>query len=391
MIAATRASRRRRPRADLHPRRPGRARPLPADRRRGRPRRRLRRRCAPTSRESSTTRSSWSRSSATSSSRRRSSTSATSSGVGGQLSTGVIVVLGIRIFSNVAADPAVRLPCLRTHDQRSARPAADGPVEPAGAEDPATRTPRRARLGRRPTTRAAAAARGAVPAVAGPGRRRRPAGGARLRGDHPGPHQHHRQQLRRLPRAGPRRRALRAGRHLPACPGGDQPARGERDAQLESSQLRAERGAGRGPEAGAGAQRSWPAPSRCTGPGIRVTVTRGSAARRRRLRARHDRGAAVGRRRGDAGQRQGPAGRPELGAVDAVGHRDRRRGSSTSPYVFDVIGDPHTLQGALQPERRPDRGVPGLRRHACDVQEQKALDITTVHKRDRRRQFAQPD
>jgi uncharacterized protein YlxW (UPF0749 family) len=60
----------------------------------------------------------------------------------------------------------------------------------------------------------------------------------------------------------------------------------------------------------------------------------------------------------------------------------------TSPYVFDVIGDPHTLHGALTLSDGPiaefqDSGA------AVDVQEQKALDITATHKRTSS-QFAQP-
>jgi uncharacterized protein YlxW (UPF0749 family) len=60
----------------------------------------------------------------------------------------------------------------------------------------------------------------------------------------------------------------------------------------------------------------------------------------------------------------------------------------TSPYVFDVIGDPHTLHGALSLSDGPiaefqDSGA------AVDVQEQKALDITATHKRTSS-QFAQP-
>jgi len=51
----------------------------------------------------------------------------------------------------------------------------------------------------------------------------------------------------------------------------------------------------------------------------------------------------------------------------------------TSPYVFDVIGDPHTLHGALDLIDGPiaefkDSGA------AVDVQEQKALDITAVRR-----------
>jgi uncharacterized protein YlxW (UPF0749 family) len=51
----------------------------------------------------------------------------------------------------------------------------------------------------------------------------------------------------------------------------------------------------------------------------------------------------------------------------------------TSPYVFDVIGDPHTLQGALSLIDGPisqytDAGA------TADVQQLKALDITALHK-----------
>jgi uncharacterized protein YlxW (UPF0749 family) len=51
----------------------------------------------------------------------------------------------------------------------------------------------------------------------------------------------------------------------------------------------------------------------------------------------------------------------------------------TSPYVFDVIGDPHTLQGALSLFDGPisqfkDAGA------TVDVQQEKALDITALHK-----------
>jgi uncharacterized protein YlxW (UPF0749 family) len=61
----------------------------------------------------------------------------------------------------------------------------------------------------------------------------------------------------------------------------------------------------------------------------------------------------------------------------------------TSPYVFDVIGDPHTLQGALSLSDGPisefeDSGA------TVDVQEEKALDITATHKR-ASSQFAQPN
>jgi uncharacterized protein YlxW (UPF0749 family) len=61
----------------------------------------------------------------------------------------------------------------------------------------------------------------------------------------------------------------------------------------------------------------------------------------------------------------------------------------SSPYVFDVIGDPHTLQGALTLSDGPiaqfhDAGA------TVDVQEEKALDITALHKA-ASSQFAQPN
>ena len=61
----------------------------------------------------------------------------------------------------------------------------------------------------------------------------------------------------------------------------------------------------------------------------------------------------------------------------------------TSPYVFDVIGDPHTLEGALSLIDGPvaqfkDAGA------AVDIQEEKALDITALHKPGSS-QFAQPN
>ena len=61
----------------------------------------------------------------------------------------------------------------------------------------------------------------------------------------------------------------------------------------------------------------------------------------------------------------------------------------TSPYVFDVIGDPHTLQGALSLIDGPisefeDSGA------TVDVEEEKALDITAIHK-PTSSQFAQPN
>jgi uncharacterized protein YlxW (UPF0749 family) len=60
-----------------------------------------------------------------------------------------------------------------------------------------------------------------------------------------------------------------------------------------------------------------------------------------------------------------------------------------SPYVFDVIGDPHTLQGALSLIDGPisefkDSGA------TVGVVEEKALDITAIHK-PTSSQFAQPN
>jgi uncharacterized protein YlxW (UPF0749 family) len=61
----------------------------------------------------------------------------------------------------------------------------------------------------------------------------------------------------------------------------------------------------------------------------------------------------------------------------------------SSPFVFDVIGDPHTLEGALTLSDGPiaqfhDAGA------TVDVQEEKALDITSLHKA-ASAQFAQPN
>lgn len=59
-----------------------------------------------------------------------------------------------------------------------------------------------------------------------------------------------------------------------------------------------------------------------------------------------------------------------------------------SPYVFDVIGDPHTLEGALSLFDGPISQFEGAGA-TVDVQEEKALDITAVHKATSS-QFAQP-
>jgi uncharacterized protein YlxW (UPF0749 family) len=61
----------------------------------------------------------------------------------------------------------------------------------------------------------------------------------------------------------------------------------------------------------------------------------------------------------------------------------------TSPYVFDVIGDPHTLHGALTLDDGPiaqfqDAGA------TVDVREEKGLDVTALHKAGSL-QFAQPN
>ena len=73
-------------------------------------------------------------------------------------------------------------------------------------------------------------------------------------------------------------------------------------------------------------------------------------------------------------------GKVRLVAQSSVAVARRRDSRSTgrwltSPYVFDVIGDPHTLQGALSLFDGPiaqfkDAGA------TVDVQQEKALDIT---------------
>jgi uncharacterized protein YlxW (UPF0749 family) len=67
-------------------------------------------------------------------------------------------------------------------------------------------------------------------------------------------------------------------------------------------------------------------------------------------------------------------------SVEAVPGGLRIDGTTvTSPYVFEVIGDPHTLQGALTLVDGPiaqfqDAGA------SVQVDQEKALDITAVHK-----------
>jgi uncharacterized protein YlxW (UPF0749 family) len=61
----------------------------------------------------------------------------------------------------------------------------------------------------------------------------------------------------------------------------------------------------------------------------------------------------------------------------------------TSPYVLDAIGDPHTLQGALSLFDGPISQFEGAGA-TVDVQPEKALDITAVHK-PTTPQFAQPE
>jgi len=88
-------------------------------------------------------------------------------GVGGQLSTGVIVVLGIRIFSNVAA--------IRRHIFHAGGPVDERPDD----ERPDTEIERHRARARRPQP---AAGRPTVHRRAGSGHGRRPARGAGLRG-----------------------------------------------------------------------------------------------------------------------------------------------------------------------------------------------------------------
>jgi len=50
----------------------------------------------------------------------------------------------------------------------------------------------------------------------------------------------------------------------------------------------------------------------------------------------------------------------------------------TSPYVFDAIGDPHTLEGALSLIDGPISQFKGAGAQVS-VQEEKAIDITAIH------------
>jgi uncharacterized protein YlxW (UPF0749 family) len=61
----------------------------------------------------------------------------------------------------------------------------------------------------------------------------------------------------------------------------------------------------------------------------------------------------------------------------------------SSPFVLDAIGDPHTLQGALSLIDGPIAQFEGAGA-TVDVQSEKALDITAVHK-PTSPQFAQPE
>ena len=61
---------------------------------------------------------------------------------------------------------------------------------------------------------------------------------------------------------------------------------------------------------------------------------------------------------------QGAAGRADLPRRTVSGGLLRRRAEQlTSPYIIDAIGDPHTLQGALEPHRRARSPSSTARRH----------------------------
>src|SRR5262249_49178389 len=114
-----------------------------------------------------------------------------------------------------------------------------------------------------------------------------------------------------------------------------------------------------------------------TGPGIRVTVTEGP--QHVDVDSVLDTIEALRSPGGEAMQVNGKVRLVAQSAVQATPSGLEIDGTQlTSPYVFDVIGDPHTLEGALSLIDGPisqfkDSGA------TVDVQEEKALDITALH------------
>jgi uncharacterized protein YlxW (UPF0749 family) len=125
-----------------------------------------------------------------------------------------------------------------------------------------------------------------------------------------------------------------------------------------------------------------------TGPGIRMTVTEGP--RPVDVDSVLDTIEELRSAGAEAMQINGKVRLVAQSAVQAVpGGLDVDGTVLTSPYVIDAIGDPHTLEGALSLVDGPvaqfkDAGA------TVEVQAEKALDITAVHK-PTTPQFAQPE
>jgi uncharacterized protein YlxW (UPF0749 family) len=124
-----------------------------------------------------------------------------------------------------------------------------------------------------------------------------------------------------------------------------------------------------------------------TGPGIRVTVTEGP--RPVDVDSVLDTVEELRSAGAEAMQVNGKVRLVAQSAIESAPGGLRVDGTLvTSPYVFDVIGDPHTLEGALSLIDGPiaqfkDAGA------TVKVEEEKSLDITSVHQ-PTTQQFAQP-
>ena len=202
-----------------------------------------------------------------------------------------------------------------------------------------------------------------------------------------------RRQLRRPARAGPDRRAQRADRRHRSgrrarSPGSSRPAR-----DLQSDTQR------RGP-------RPWRRPSsRLDTLGILAGTCRSPG----RASGHDHRARRTGRRRLDARHRRRSCGPPaprrwrsttrsgwsrRRSFADGVGGIVRRRARcSTSPYVIDAIGDPHTLRRRRWSSPQgpstscEDDGADGRRSSELDV----ARRSTSVRERRPRPEYAEPD
>lgn len=125
-----------------------------------------------------------------------------------------------------------------------------------------------------------------------------------------------------------------------------------------------------------------------TGPGIRVTVTEGP--RPVTVDSVLD---AIEELRSAGAEAMQINGKVRLVAQSSVqtapGGLDVDGTLLSSPFVFDAIGDPHTLQGALSLIDGPIAQFQDVGAHV-DMQPEKALDITAVHKPSTP-QFGQPE